>query len=321
VITLATEQLRVEVAPRRGAEIRFVGHPSGTNVLAAYDWSTPVPASRSTTYGSPDLDWLSEYRGGWQELFPNAGDSCVVEGVPLPFHGELSACEWDVVHCDAAAVTLRAGARLPLVVERRMQVLSGASTLLIEEAVTNEGSAVARFVWGHHPAFDAVPGMLIDLPPGPVHQADDLPEPVAALPAPRHTWPLLGDREVDLSTVPPERQSLSYLPDRPEGWAALRDPRTRRGIAMAWDRATFPHLWLWHEIGGQGLPWYGRARIVALEPQTAWPRDGLAAAIARGQSLSLAPGERRETWLTLSLFEASARHVIAVERDGRVHEE
>ncbi len=308
MLTLETRWLRVEVAPERGAEIRWVGRPSGENVLAWYDWASPVPASASTTYGTPDLDWLSEYRGGWQELFPNSGDGCTIDGVPLPFHGELSASEWQVVDSSSAALTLKAGTRLPLVVERKMRLAGDGPVLLIEETVVNEGQAPVSFVWGHHPAFDAVPGLRIDLPPGALHDAADLDT--------RRDWP--DDQLVEVASA---AESLHYLPDRPEAWAALRDPRSGRGVAIAWDLAAFPHLWLWREIGGTGFPWYGRARIVALEPQAAWPRDGLTGAVARGQSLELEAGARRETWLTLSLFEASDRRVTGVDRDGRVRQE
>src|SRR5947207_2504917 len=96
MVTLSSPSLTVVVDPARGAEIRRIAGTDRHNVLAAYDWEAPVPARRSASYGSSRLDWLSGYRGGWQELFPNAGPECEVDGVPLPFHGEASASRWDV---------------------------------------------------------------------------------------------------------------------------------------------------------------------------------------------------------------------------------
>ena len=87
---------------------------------------------------------------------------------------------------------------------------------------------------------------------------------------------------------------------------------------MAWDAATFPCAWFWWEIGGPEYPWYGRARIVAIEPATAARADGLAAARERSEAHELAPGATHRTWLTMSLFDADERPVTAVERDGRV---
>jgi hypothetical protein len=62
----------VELDERLGGEITRIQHDD-RELLACYDWAAPVPVSRSVTYGDPKLDWLSEYRGGWQLLIPNAG--------------------------------------------------------------------------------------------------------------------------------------------------------------------------------------------------------------------------------------------------------
>ena len=94
MITLANSFIEVEMDPDHGAEIMSVRRPGRSNVLAAYDWRSPLRASRSISYGDEASDWLSEYRGGWQELFPNGGASCTVAGVPLPFHGEVSQARW-----------------------------------------------------------------------------------------------------------------------------------------------------------------------------------------------------------------------------------
>ena len=96
MLRLASPGLEVEVDPERGADILAIRRPGGPNTLATYDWQAPLRASRSSTYGDPTTDWLSEYRGAWQELFPNAGAACEVMGVPLPFHGEVSTARWEV---------------------------------------------------------------------------------------------------------------------------------------------------------------------------------------------------------------------------------
>ena len=73
----------VEIDERLGGEITRVRYDTA-ELLAVYDWKSPVRVSSSSGYGDPKLDWLSEYRGGWQLLVPNAGAACVVDGVPLP---------------------------------------------------------------------------------------------------------------------------------------------------------------------------------------------------------------------------------------------
>ncbi len=326
MILLANEHIEVQLDPDHGAEILSVRRPGGPNVLATYDWVSPVWASRSTSYGDAETDWLSEYRGGWQELFPNAGAACRVEGVPLPFHGEVSRARWAVHDQGADHVTLTTGTRLPMVLERRMWLAPDAPALRIESTVRLEGDAEQPFLWGHHPAFLATSGATIDMPSTVTLRTDEgyvVPHLDLALGA-TGRWPSIATRSgagtADLSAIsegPVER--LAYLSDfGAEPWAAIRGVAPGLGVAMAWDAATFPHAWFWWEVGGPGHPWHGRSRIVAIEPATAVPSDGLAAAIERGQAHRVGPGDTYRTWLTMRLFDADDRPVRAVSREGVV---
>ena len=313
--------ISVEVAPERGAEVRYLGPPGGANLLYHADAEVPLRASRSTGYGSDELDWLSEYRGGWQELFPNAGAACVVDGVPLAFHGEASAAWWQVVESGPRHAVLRTATRLPLMLERRMRLAADRPVLLVEETARNICDRPVDFVWGHHPAFDARPGARLDLAGGVARVPSDYDPPGNDLrPGGSGRWPFVPgkrDGDTDLRLGPDGRcERVVYLTDVPAGWAALRHPADGIGVGLAWDLDTFPHLWLWTEVGGPGFPWYGRSRILAVEPATAWPNDGLAAARDRGQAHRLEPHAQRATWLTVSLFPADARPVLDIARDG-----
>lgn len=326
MIRLVSSSMEVELDHDHGAEILSVRHPGGDNVLATYDWASPVWASRSTSYGDEVSDWLSEYRGGWQELFPNAGDACTVLGVPLPFHGEVSRTRWQVVERGADRVSLTTPTRLPLVLERRMRLAPGGPVLLIEETARTEADIEVPFLWGHHPAFAAAEGARIDLPADVRVRVDAryVPDLSDLEPRGAGAWPLAPERGggslVDLARIghgPVQR--LAYLSSfGDQGWVAIRGVSPGLGVAMAWDAATFPHAWFWWEVGGPGHPWHGRARIVAVEPATACPSDGLAAAVQRGEAHMLRPGESRQTWLTMSLFDADERPVTGVGRDGSV---
>ena len=79
-IEFQTPHMRVVANPDLGAEITHLGGGDGANLLYMGQWKTPLRASESYSYGSQLLDWLSEYRGGWQELFPNAGGAGDVLG-------------------------------------------------------------------------------------------------------------------------------------------------------------------------------------------------------------------------------------------------
>ncbi|MBK8021242.1 MAG: DUF4432 family protein [Chloroflexi bacterium] len=327
-ITLHNAHLDVVVDLEHGAEITHIANAQGVNMLYYADWQSPVRASRSTSYGNGVYDWLSEYRGGWQELFPNAGNPCEVMGTPLPFHGEVSRAQWQAEwKTPGLDVVLSTGARLPIVLERRMRLIPDRAVLFIEETIRNESDLELPYLWGHHPAWGpplAAQGARIDLPGGKLTVDSGLDGPTVDLqPGSSHSWPQVSDRKgnsVDLSVVPAAPlQRLCYLQGLSAGWYALRNPADSLGVAMAWDVKTFPHLWMWQEIGGgQGMPWYGRAEITALEPATQFPSHGLAEAIKAGTAHTLAPRAEASTWLTVALFAADERPVQGVSADGAI---
>ena len=303
MITASNHELVVTIDPSLGGEIRQIAF-GGDPLLAFGDWDSPVAVSRSSTYGDAKLDWLSEYQGGWQLLVPNAGATCVVDGVPLPFHGEWSRTRVDVRDCSPARVTMRSGTRLPFVVERTIEVLDGPTRVRVTTTIENVSAAAQPFAWGEHPAFLVGPGDVIDLPGGPAIDASAAGD--------VRSWP------DGLDTVPSERpiESVHYLPERPAGWAALRRPHV--GVALAWELDDFAHLWLWRELGSTGFPFYGRTSIVALEPASTWPGDGLAAAVERGQAHWLDGGAHRTASATLVPFRPDGRAVVAADQNGTI---
>jgi galactose mutarotase-like enzyme len=326
MIELRTAHLLVRVDEDRGAEIVHIGRDAQHNALFRGDWATPLPASRSVTWGEPALDWMSEYRGSWQELFPNAGDACEVMDTPLPFHGEVSTARWEVVDRAEDRLVLRTPARLPLVLERTMQLDPDHAVLLIEEQVTNESPLRVPFIWGHHPAFAVTESSVLDIPAGRVEASNAFTDADGDIePGSTSAWPTLPGRDgrpIDLRqpVLPGRAHRLLWLPEASGGWAAIRDPRSGAGVALAWDLSTFPHAWLWQEVGTPGMPWFGRSSITAIEPHMSWPSEGLAAAIERGQARWLEPGASHETWITCAVFEATDRAVGAVTRAGEVQE-
>lgn len=260
-----------------------------------------------------------------QELFPNTGGASEVDGVELPFHGEASRSAWEIVEQTSDSVTLRTTVRLPLVIERSMRLTEDPPALRIEEVIRSDAAEPTSSIIGHHPAFLATEGARIDLPAGTTARADEgyVTDLGDLQPGARGTWPMLAgtagtDVRLDVVGVGPV-QRLAYVSNLgPAPWAAIRGVHPGLGVALAWDATTYPHVWNWWEIGGPEYPWYGRARIVALEPATTDYSDGLAAPRSRGQAHQLDVGATHPTWLTLTLFEADDRPVLAVDRDGVV---
>jgi hypothetical protein len=299
--------LVVHVDENLGGEItraRYRDH----DVLASYDWTAPIGLSRSVTYGDPRMDWLSEYRGGWQLLVPNTGAACEVAGVPLPFHGEWSRTRVTVIGRDAQRVVMTAGTRLPLTVRREVRVATDPDRVLVLTSVVNACGEAVPFIWGEHPAFSIGPGDEIDFPSAAVYDED-------AVGVGR--WPSSSDGR-DLGHLGPhdDGESLHFLVGFSQGWAAIRRPHL--GVALAWDVNDFPFAWMWREIGSSAFPFYGRASILAIEPAASWPGAGLATAIERGQALILEPGQRRSTTVAMIPFEPDGRSVVGASIDGDV---
>ena len=81
------------------------------------------------------------------------------------------------------------------------------------------------------------------------------------------------------------------------------------GLPIVFDRAVFPHAWLWQVYGG----WRGHHHL-ALEAWTSLPMD-LEGAQSAGTARTLAPGGTLETRVTFVLYEGLDR-VTGVRRDG-----
>lgn len=319
MLTLHNSELEVTLEPSYGAQIISIARPnSGSNALAHYDWATPARARDGQRYNDNTQEWLSNYRGGWQELFPNSGEASVARDTVTPFHGEVSTASWDIVENSPVSCTLQVATRLPLMLTRTMTLCPDSPCLLVEEQVDNLADFAVDCVWAHHPVFPALPGTRIDLP-----SCEVAVEPVDhdGLSSYGGRWPALQSHDgndIDLSKITHgTRHRLTYHHCLPEGWAALRPPNgsLQPGVALAWDLETWPYLWMWMLAGTSEFPWYGRARLVGLEPNRAWPSDGLAGAVNRNQQLTIKGGMSHHAWVTFRLLEDTSP-VWGVTQDG-----
>ena len=93
-LVLENEELRVTMLPDKGADIVGFEHKaSGVDPLFRAPWGLQ-PAGSEPREGSAGHAFLENYGGGWQELFPNAGDPCTYGGETIPFHGEVATVPW-----------------------------------------------------------------------------------------------------------------------------------------------------------------------------------------------------------------------------------
>jgi hypothetical protein len=301
-LTIEDEALRVTVLPEKGADIvELVDRASGVDPLFRAPWGLRPPGAPPRE-GSGDLEFLWNYEGGWQELFPNANDAARYAGETIPFHGEVAMLPWEVA--TDGDDTLRCSVRCrrtPFRLERVMRLADG--ELVLHETVTNESNAPAHFVWGHHcvvgpPFLEA--GCRLHTPAQTVETIAEVWEESARLePAQRERWPnarLRTGKTVDLSFVPgPEAGSHDdvYLDDLQAGWVAVENPRLALAFRLEWDAAVFRWIVSWQPYGGaHELPLRG-AYALGIEPWVT--RGNLEQAIETGEAIELAGGASFDT--------------------------
>ena len=140
----------------------------------------------------------------------------------------------------------------------------------------------------------------------------------------RFTWPT-GERDgvqTDMSEVPgPDRPRaiLAYFEDFADetAWYAITNAELGFGVGLAWPTAAFPHAWFWQEMhSSAGFPWYKGVYVMAIEPFTSVPGQGLAAVMEKtGTHRTLDPGQTVEAELRAVFFD-SRSGVERIDRDG-----
>jgi hypothetical protein len=311
-IWLENDRLRVGVLPDKGADIFELTHlPCGVQLLMQTPWGLKPPA------GAPVSDFLENYEGGWQELFPNANDACEYRGRSIPFHGEVALLPWgfEALRDDAEETALRLWVTCritPFRLERVLRLRRGVPRLWVEERVTNIGNEFFEFVWGHHITLGGdflEDGCRLDIPASRICTPAQLYEPHTArlAPAQDEPWPLALGRDgerIDLRQIPgPSARAHddAILGGLSRGVYTVTNPRLGLRFRLEWDAAVFPWVMFWQPYGGADLPPLTGIYGVGLEPWSA-PAP-LAQAAAAGQATRLLPGESLETALVASVLE------------------
>ena len=310
-LVLHNEVLEAAVLPDKGADISSLVHlPTGIDVLFKTPWrARAASASASSTHAR----WLEAYPGGWQLLLPNGGDECQQYGAVWGFHGEAALVAWDVTEATEARARLETMLfTAPLSVVREIS-LEG-PVLSVRETVTNLSGREVEVMWSHHPAFG--PPFLeagCSLSAGCSEIVADDRDPGTLLRAGAHSpWPFAETRSgrTDLRLVPgPDepRALLAYLTGFSSGWFHITNPRLGLGVGFRWPAKVFPCAWLWQEVHATNdWPWFGRAYVVAVEPASTFPGQGMALArVKGGRGVVLAGGSSLEVVVEAVLFEGS----------------
>ena len=333
-IALENEVVRVEIVVDKGSDITsFLHKPTDTDFLWHRESGLPPAPLESTPRGIDEFVFVDGYEGGWQECFPNGGDSVLYKGARLPFHGELLAAPWtvEVVEDSPEVVSIRLAVRTkrtPFLLEKQLTLRSGRGVLEIAERVANLADEPMEVMWGHHPAFG--PPFLddscrIDLPPcvATTNRAEPWPGSQLEYGA-EFPWPMAPRMDGtlrDMSVVEgPASQIADWvrLTGFDEGWYGVTNARRRVGFGLRWDARLFRHLWYWHVFGGMpGYPWYGLNYNFALEPWTSYPDGGLTRAIENGSALRIGARETIETRI-LAVAYAGLERISGIDDAGEV---
>lgn len=280
LLRLTTDQVILDVVPQLGGTVVSLRRREDDVELL---WRTPWglrPRGSLSVPGSSEAAMLDTYPGGWQSLFPNAGETSIVHGVEWGADGEarLAPFSWTAV---SGAVVLRCRlVRSPFEVTKVISVRG--SEVKVAETVTNVGGEPLEVMWGQQVVFGqplisaetVVDAEATTVYPDPAVSVNVSYEDV--LPWPRSYG---NEAVINLRNLPgPEtgQTRLAYITDFSRPRLTIRNPELDLGVDLEWDGETWPHLWYSLEAGLRSdFPWYNKGYFFSVTPNTSWPGHGI----------------------------------------------
>jgi len=279
VLELATDAIAVTVVPGLGGAIwSLTRRADGAGLLYNTPWGLPAYGA-PTVPGDAAAQAVSTF-GGWQTLFPNAGDAVEAYGADWGCDGEARITPLDWEYTGSSLIMEGRLRHSPFTLTRTLSLRG--HELSIGETVRNVGREWLMTMWGSQLTLG---GDLL----GP----DTILDTAATVvrPDPRFVpstgyddvspWPRAVGAVgmVNLRTVPgPEANEsrLVYLSDLTRPWLRVVRRERRLGLDLEWDENRWPHLWYRLEAGGHSdFPWFSAGYFLSLTPCTSWPAHGL----------------------------------------------
>ncbi len=318
IVTLQNDRILVEILPDKGADIySFIYKPINVDVLWKSPWGIrPLGRGVSPNFNAEAL-WLEYYPGGCQELFPNGGDPCTYNGVELNFHGEASMVPWDYTILTESPETISVQFetnlfRSPFSLTKTITITQGFSSFSLDERIQNTAGEPMDCMWGYHPALGAPlisKNSFIDCGASHIladdtYEGENNPMELGRV----YSWPYIenGEEMKDFSRLPDGRRALlAYLKDFTSGWYSVTNPDIGLSFALQWPKEVMPYAWFWQELkGSSGFPFYKNSYVMAIEPNTSIPGQGLQQVIEKtGTHKRLQPGGSMEIHMDFILME------------------
>jgi hypothetical protein len=314
ILTLENDLIRISIDVDQGAHI-FEMTNKWTNIDILYK----------------DPKSLVDYDvGGWYELFPNAGKACNLKGTDIPGHGDVRYLPWkfEVQQEKEAEIRLYLWTEsvvLPFKLEKTITLLREQAVLYVSEKITNHGTSAEPYLWGHHMTFGAPfisSKSRIDLPACRIYNQSQYHSEASRLTKDASgtldRMPGINGDMINIKYFPSEPSSeMLFIDGLQSHWYNVFNEQANLGFAVAWDKKTFPYLWLWQEHhSAQQQPFNGQVYGMALEPQAS-NVPILANAVAQGEAPVLPAGQSEETWLTVVMHHFED-HVKLVTQHGEV---
>lgn len=304
-VALDNDRVKVVVVPTLGARVI-----SFSDRFAAREWLVAgEPPADPAAWARHDAVFDGEVAFGWDECLPTVGpcaDPLDPAAPPLRDHGDQWGRPTEVTAQGEVLVATWSGHGWPYRFIRRLR-LDG-PRLVAEYELENHGERELPILWSMHPLLALEPGARVDvegLASVRVTQAAGVP----IGPVPGHVaWPETPgtDGPMIALDVVRERGAGTALKlyggwelygswdsvggEGLPGVAAVRQP-DGSALELTWYAPIAPNLGLWLDDGGwPAAPATPRTQH-ALEPTTS-PDDDVAAAIANGRALMVAPAER-----------------------------
>jgi galactose mutarotase-like enzyme len=289
-LLLESPFLRTHVlVDRGGAFFDLLDKRSDFELL--WRWRRGVrPAHYTPSVDLPQGGYQDHFFGGWDFMFPAVDRSQPAAPLPTGYHGETFMLPWrwsvEVDEPNEVVVSLHTRCvRSPFLVSRRLSLTAERPELVVETRARNVGLAPAQLSCGEHIAFRVdeyiAAGGTLELEGSTgLETMDEQASPSSRLAtAARSEWPSFpgADGDVlDLRRLDAGWEGCSDVLGATWGSsAAVRvgaDTPTLPTFTLAWDAERVPASVFWLALGGdRQAPWYGEARLLAIEPMSMLP--------------------------------------------------